>query len=69
MRAISQKNLSDEILRDVLKQFITQLNTLNKSYLFIETEEREEILEFVYWMLHTKGYDDNFDDINALRDW
>ena len=41
----------------------------NEAQLFIETEEREEILEFVYWMLHTKGYDDNFDDINALRDW
>ena len=49
-----------------IKELIEELNTMNLRYQFIETEERESIIEYIYGVLEIYHCDDTYDTVLKL---
>jgi len=58
------------VLRDKkLKRFILDINKLNIKYNFINTVEREELIDYINYILSANGIIDENDIIEKYRDW
>ena len=66
---ISHNNLNKNQLTLIIERTIEDLNKINDIAFLIETEEREEILEFIVKVLTLNGYSNEVEGIDILRKW
>lgn len=64
----TQKNDATAV-RASIRQLIEGLNTWNIQHNHIETEEREELIKYIYDVLDTYHCKDLYDAIDSLRQW
>ena len=69
INALCKKNLSQEKVNLEIEKMIVFLNKLNMKQNFIETEESEQIVDFINKVLESFQYDDESDIIDSLRSW
>ena len=68
LQVSAQKN-DETAVHTSIKQLIEGLNTWNVQHNFIETEEREELINYIYDVLDTYHCKDLYDAIDSLRQW
>jgi len=64
----AQKNNTTAVQASI-RQLIEGLNTWNIQHNLIETEEREELIKYIYDVLDTYHCKDLYDAIDSLRQW
>ena len=64
----AQKNDATAVQASI-RQLIEGLNTWNIQHNLIETEEREELIKYIYDILDTYHCKDLYDAIDSLRQW
>ena len=66
---IISKALTDLQINELIEFLVNSLNAINRKNSFIETEEREEIIEYINYVITMNGYTNDLASLDLLREW
>ncbi len=68
-KQISKNAKNTSKVNTSIEELVKELNILNSHYHFIETEERESIIEYIHSILEIYHCSDALDTVDKLRNW